>query len=279
MSVGLALAAALAAQAAGPPPAPEPSVEAVQVDIRPGRDERCAVNPPLLFAAEEAVQIEPGGSYDLERLAAGGKPVRLIAFGPGASFKANGDKDRAVTLAVDELSLRSGELTSATGAAWTLFERAGTGPRPRLVPRGGDYSLCKHQEQVAARPATRGFRVSLPDRRTGLPRRSGVQAMVSAGARAILDIFGLNAGSFVRIRLRSDPSDADIYLGGTLQPPRTDTVLDVIAAELPHLRLEKTGFAPCAFERWTTAFEPRSNNRVLNATCKLMPLKPGRSRQ
>jgi hypothetical protein len=277
MTTGIALAAALAVQGAGPPPAP--SAEAVQVDVRPGRDERCVVNPPLLLAAEEAVQIEPGVSYDLARLAATGKPVRLIAFGPSALFEANGDKDRTVTLAVDELSLQSGELTSATGAAWKLFDRAGTGPRMRLVPKSGDYSLCNHAERAAAQPATRGFRVSLPDRRTGLPRRSGVQAMVSAGARAILDIFGLNAGSFVRIRLRSDPSDADIYLGGTLQPPRTDTVLDVIAAELPHLRLEKAGFAPCEFERWTTAFEPRSNNRVLNATCKLMPLKPGRSRQ
>ena len=277
MTPGIALAAALAVQAAGPPPAP--SAEAVQVDVRPGRDERCVVNPPLLLAAAEAVQIEPGASYDLERLVASGKPVRLIAFGPSALFEANGDKDRTVTLAIDELSVRSGELISATGAAWKLFDRAGTGAKSRLVPRGGDYSLCNHVEPANAQPATRGFRVSLPDRRTGLPQRNSVQAMVSAGARAILDIFGLNAGSFVRIRLRSDPSDADIYLGGTLQPPRTDTVLDVIAAELPHLRLQKPGFAPCTFERWTTAFEPRSNNRVLNATCKLMPLKRGRSRQ
>lgn len=279
MTPGFALAVAVAVQGAGAPPAPAPSAEAVQVDVRSGRDEGCVVNPPLLLAAEEAVQIEPGATYDLERLAAAGKPVRLIAFGPSALFEANGDQDRTVTLALDELSLQSGELTSATGAAWKLFDRTGTGAKSRLVPRAGDYSLCKRHDQTATQPATRGFRISLPDRRTGLPRRSGVQAMVSAGARAILDIFGLNAGSFVRIRLRSDPSDADIYLGGTLQPPRTDTVLDVIAAELPHLRLEKTGFAPCAFERWTTAFEPRSNNRVLNATCKLMPLKPGPPRQ
>ena len=101
--------------------------------------------------------------------------------------------------------------------------------------------------------------------------------MLSAGASAVLDIFGLNAGSFVRVRLTSQPSDAEIYLGGARQPPRTNTVLDVIAAELPHLRLVKPGFEPCVFSRWTTAFEPRSNNRVLNASCRLVPSKQARS--
>ena len=279
MSAAFALAVAAALQAADAPP---PS-EAVQVEVQPGRHERCIVNPPLLLAAEGALRIKPGSDYDLTRLGPDGMPIDLIAFGPASAFRTDGAKDEVLTLAIDELSVRSGEVTSRTGQAWNLFEQAKAGPKSRLTPKTGDYSLCRFAEASASasRPNTRGFSVLKPDRSNQYAgmRRHGVQGMLSAGAKAILDIFGLNAGSFVRIRLSSDPSDAQIFLGGTLQPPRTDTVLDVIAAELPHLRLQKDGFQPCIFSSWTTTFEPRSNNRVLNASCKLVPLRPERSRQ
>ena len=245
-----------------------PSPRIVRADVREGQHETCLLNPPLLLAAEKIVRIEPAKGNDVKALASTGERVQLIAFGPGVFFEDGRDPDEIVTISIDEITLVSGQLKSLTGQAWKLFDRAGVGAKTRLIPKSLQFSLCRHYDGSLASATSRRGRFGGVD---SLPGRSNITAKIGAAASALLDIFGLSVASFVRVRLTSDPSEAEIYLGGARQPAKTDTVLDVIAAELPQLSIRRIGFKPCRFNEWTVKFEP-GNKRLMHAGCKLVPL-------
>jgi hypothetical protein len=84
-------------------------------------------------------------------------------------------------------------------------------------------------------------------------------------------IFGPDTERYVRLRLNSNPAEASIFSGAVRQPSRTNTSMDILAEELPKLRLEKVGFQPCPYgPRWVIQ-QLGTSRKTLQATCNLIP--------
>jgi hypothetical protein len=83
------------------------------------------------------------------------------------------------------------------------------------------------------------------------------------------NIFGIEPQRYLRLRLVSVPSAADIYFGAVRHGSETNTDLDVRADDVPNLRLEKAGYEPCAYgERWSAKII-QGVRQILEATCTL----------
>lgn len=55
----------------------------------------------------------------------------------------------------------------------------------------------------------------------------------------------------VYVTVKSEPSDANIFIGGARHTAKTDTSMDMPARQIPYLRLEKMGYPSCPYgPRW-----------------------------
>ena len=277
---GSTMLALLAAQAADPTlPAQtdlvvSDKVQPIDVIVRAGQVETCSVNPPVLLLRQGSARVDGGNGLDLRRVAPEGGVVNLVSFGPAFFFKDNAEPDQTVMMLIDSLTVRDGTVRSKNEQAWALFNKLKPGEMI-LHPRSGDFSLCRlRAASLASAEGKRGrfgaLRASGAQTIPGYGGMAGLGAKLSTAVSAVLDIFGLGETAWLRVQVRSVPNGADIYLGGSHQASHTDTALDVVASELPHLRLEKPGYEPCPFARWQAVLEPRYKH-VLTATCTLTP--------
>ena len=236
---------------------------AVAAGIFPGRIDGCAINPPLALFSENVTKSTEGGDYLLKPKSASDGAVTVAAFASEVGV----NDGRPVTLIVDRLAVADGQLRSETGETWEVFGAAKSVTTPsgtRLVAKRADYSVCRlaHAVVITGFPTT-GYTAAIA---------AQIGAIASASTVSRPDILGLRSNSYVRLRLRSSPSEADIFLDGIRQPPRTDTILDVIAAVIPRIRIQKEGYEPCSLGRRNLAFEDKSR-RVVSASCELIPKK------
>lgn len=112
----------------------------------------------------------------------------------------------------------------------------------------------------------------LPTDRQNVRCSAGAHFSLVGLAPSAIRIFGPDTGRYVRLRLNSNPTDASIFSGAIRQPGRTNTSMDILAEELPKLRLEKSGFQPCPYgPRWVIE-QIGAGRKTLQATCSLVPL-------
>lgn len=91
-------------------------------------------------------------------------------------------------------------------------------------------------------------------------------------------IFGMAPERYIRLRIQSEPTAANILVGAVRQGAVTNTALDVRAGDLTSLRLEKTGYQPCLYgSRWIARVLP-GPRPVVEATCKLQRSGTARKR-
>lgn len=241
---------------------PRGASRAVAAGIFPGRVEGCAINPPLALFSENIAQTKEDGDYLLRPRPASNGSVTVAAL----VGEADSNDRQPTALVVDKLSLSTGELRSATGQTWKVFgmPNSDTASVVRLTARRTDYSVCRLSNAVVINNDTTIGHIAAYSALIG--------SIASGSTVSALDILGLKSNSYVRLRLRSSPSQADIFLNGIRQPPQTDTVLDVIAAVIPHIRIQKEGYEPCSLGKRNLTFEDGSK-RILNASCQLVPKK------
>lgn len=251
-----------------PPPVFTPlgATRAVPGGIFLGRIESCAINPPLALFTENVVKRKEDGNYLLQPGSASTGTVTVAAL----VGESGSDSNPPTALILDKLSLSTDVISSATGESWKIFDVYGLTPSGmRLTSKAADYSVCKVSDSV------------LFDRNimsAGAATLSNLVGTIAySSSISVLNILGLKSDSYVRLRLSSVPSEADIFLDGIRQPPRTDTVLDVIAAAIPRISIKKNGYESCSLGKGNLTLESGSI-RVINATCDLVPAKRKRRR-
>jgi len=226
--------------------------------ILPGRFESCAINPPLTLITQGTDAGQKNGNYVLSPSSAASTAV-VVAYSSAGNKTAN-----PVAYVLDELNVSAAGAQSSTGQTNKVFEQETSGTAVRLIPKAGDYSVCRYAVPVSSK-AVSMVRSS----------RAMAHAHTNAAYASILDIFGLEEGVSVRLRLSSTPTNADIFINDFRQNAHTDTVLDVERADVPNIVLEKAGFVPCTFREWRTSIE-RGPRPILDATCTL---RHGRGRK
>ena len=227
------------------------------------RIDGCAINPPLALFSENVTKSTEGGDY-LLKPKIGLRWRRTVA---AFASEVGVNDGRPVTLIVDRLAVADGQLRSETGETWGSLWSGQVGHHPiGHAARSQESGLFR----VQTCPRRRNY--SVPDHGLYAAIAAQIGAIASASTVSRPDILGLRSNSYVRLRLRSSPSEADIFLDGIRQPPRTDTILDVIAAVIPRIRIQKEGYEPCSLGRRNLAFEDKSR-RVVSASCELIPKK------
>lgn len=242
---------------------------AIPATVIRGRFESCLVNPPLKLVTSGLSEKARQGAHVLQSEPHKRGTAVLLVFGPDPN-----STGETAAFVVDELAVTSTGVISSSGEAWKVLHLEGTGREFQLKARTLDYSVCR---LVAPAVPASAWKVVQRGFGSNAARMSASSGSLTAAA-ASMNIFGVEPASYVRLRLSSQPTGADILVGGLKHSARTNTILDVLAEDLPQIRLEKAGFEPCSFGQWVGTFEPGSR-RVLNASCKLTVKRRGKNRR
>lgn len=237
--------------------APSQEIAPISAGIFLGRIESCLVNPPLVLLSSGVAQASSDGDHVLRASPSSNGAVTVAAFAPVSATR-----DAFGALVVDVLSISRSGVQSETGETWKIFDASYKPSEARLVAKHTDYSVC----QVPPTSAIQGATVSATE--------TFPAALRAIGASSLLDILGISAGSYIRLRLSSNPTQAEIFLSGIRQPPRTNTVLDVLEAAVPSIVVQKDGYEPCSLERKNLKLARR--DATIEASCNLTPVKKNR---